>query len=575
MGSDNGHTLIDQAIDAPAGKGTTVSGVEGYGNAEALTVEAWIETPGGRSDAHQVLVSDWSLRGDLTAFESFDAGATDGLNPKGFFGSVCDGRYVYFAPQLNDDGRHGQVLRYDSHGGFEDPASWAAYDAGETSGLNTKGYYGAVHAGRHVYFVHRTDEKSHHSRILRYDRRGDFKDPANWSAYDIGNPVSYQSGAFDGRYIYLSPGYESDGSGTGRAVRCDTQGGFDDPASYVTYDAGKTSGLDSTNYDGAVFDGRYIYYVPLNGRGVVLRCDTRGDFTSKDSWAALDVSSLGMQMCVGAVFDGRYVYYVQYAHDVAVRYDTQGEFGDQASWEAHDAADTSGLKTKGYDGAAFDGRYVYYIPFYEGDAPKIGFHCRVLRYDTLQGFGDPSAWAAADGGDHTDPPNPGGFNGGAFDGRFVYFTPWREDPSEGDDRPFTPHGKVMRYDTAADGSAFILKYEECGHNGGLTASLPGPTFTVSTDTGTYSVRSNRSLAQGRHHVVGVYDGQHIVLYLDGEAVGQEEANGLLSQGSGNLGIGRLAEGGGRFRGQVTHIGLSNVARPEDSIRSGYEAGRDG
>jgi hypothetical protein len=572
--SEEPHTLLHRDVEAGPGEGTTIDLPDGYGDSGAFTVEAWIDTPGGRTDAHQVLVADWSLRGDLTAFESHDAGATDGLNPKGFFGSVCDGRYVYFAPQLNDNGRHGQVLRYDSHGGFQDQASWSAYDAGATSGLNTKGYYGAVHAGDYVYFVPRTDDDAHHSRLLRYDRRGDFRDAGSWSAYDIGNPVSYQSAAYDGRYIYLSPGYESDGSDTGRAVRCDTQGAFDDPASYVTYDAGNTSGLDTTNYDGAVFDGRYIYYIPLNGRGIVLRHDTAGAFDSPDSWTGLDVSGLGMQMCVGAVFDGRYIYYVQYAHTVAIRYDTQAEFGDLASWEAYDAGGTSGLKSKGYDGAAFDGRYVYYIPFYDGDSPKSGFHCQVLRYDTLKGFGEPAAWTASDGGEYTDPPNPGGFNGGAFDGRFVYFTPWREDPEEGDDRRFTPHGKVMRYDTATDESVFALKYEECGHNGGLTASLPGPTFTVSTDRGTYSARSNRSLEPGRHHFAGVYDGQCATLYVDGEAVAEVEAKGRVATGPRRVGIGRLSEGGAEFRGRVGTVRISDTARSADWIEAASD-GRDG
>jgi hypothetical protein len=271
-------------------------------------------------------------------------------------------------------------------------------------------------------------------------------------------------------------------------------------------------------------------------------------------------------MCVGAVFDGRYVYYVQYAHTVAVRYDTQGAFDDLGSWEAYDAADTAGLNTKGYDGAAFDGRYVYYIPFYEGDAPERGFHCRVLRYDTLKGFKEPSAWTAADGGDHTDPPNPGGFNGGAFDGRFVYFAPWREDPPEGDDRPYTPHAKVMRYDTATDDSSFILKYEECGHNGGLCASLPGPTFTLSSDRGTFSARANRGFDAGRHHVAGVYDGRRAVLYVDGAAVAEAEAAGKIRSGSGELGVGRLAEGGGSFRGRVAFVRISDTARTAEWVK---------
>jgi hypothetical protein len=537
---------------------------------EAFTVEAWVHSDHENSDTFQALVSKWSSRVVMDAFESYDAGNTDGLDTKGFFGSVSDGRYVYFAPQLNDSqDRHGQALRYDSHGPFDDPASWSGYDAGNTSGLNTKGYYGAVHAGDHIYFIPRTDGESHHSRLLRFDRRGDFRDPESWDAYDIGNPVSSQSAAFDGRYIYITPGYEMDGSETGKAVKFDTQGGFKDPGSYKIYDAGDTDGLESKNYDGATFDGRYIYYAPLNNRGIVLRHDTQGEFNDPNSWSANDISSLGMEMCVGAVFDGRYIYYVQYAHTKAVRYDTLGDFRNLSSWEVHDAGRTSGLNTCGYDGATFDGQYIYYIPFVEDDASRVshkhGFHCRLLRYNTTLNFSDSAAWDAVDGGVFTHPPNPGGFNGGAFDGRYVYCAPWREDPDEPDERGFTPHGKVLRYDTAED-AAFTLKYVECGHNGGLCASMPGPTLTVITSDGTRSARANRNLSAGWHHIAGTYDGKAITLYIDGEPVSTTEATGTVNPSNSPLTIGSLIGGGARFLGSISEVRISNTSRSPDWIR---------
>ena len=532
---------------------------------EALTVEAWVQSDRVNTDAFQVLVSRWSLRSTMDAFESCDAGETDGLDTKGYFGAVSDGRYVYFAPQCNaSQERHGQVLRYDSRGGFNDPESWQGYDAGCTDGLNTKGYYGVVHAGDHIYFVPRTDGVTLHSRILRYDRREEFRDPGSWEAYDIGRTMACQSAAYDGRYIYLSPGYEGDSRETGKALRYDTRGGFKDPDSYVIFDAGNTDGLDSKNYDGATFDGRFVYYSPLNERGIVLRHDTRAGFDDPVAWQALDASVHGMGMCVGAVFDGRYVYYVPYAHSNAVRYDTRGDFKDPEAWEAYDAAGTSGLHTKGYDGAAFDGQYVYYIPFYEGDEPQRGFHCRVLRYNTCMNFSDRAAWDAADGGVFTYPPNPGGFNGGAFDGRYVYFAPWREDPDENDDREYTPHGKVLRYDTVDDAS-FILKYAECGHNGGLCASLPGPSFTIDTEDGTRSVRANRTLAPGRHHLAGVYDGERVTLYIDGAAVASTEANGHVQSGHTPVSVGRLAGGGAPFQGEIGEVRISTSARSDGWI----------
>lgn len=538
--------------------------------AHALTIEAWVHSAVDAPETFQVLAASWPLRTQMDAFASFDAGNTGGLDTRGYFGAVCDGRYVYFAPQRNSSGtQHGHVLRLDTHGAFGDSKSWASYDAGQTSGLNTKGYYGAIHIGDFIYFVPRTDGKTHHSRMLRYDARRDFQHPKSWQAYDIGPVVSYQSAAYDGRYMYLVPGYEADGSESGKAVRCDTQGAFHDPKSYDVYDAGRTGGLNTKNYDGACFDGRYVYYAPLNNRGAALRLDTQGAFGDPKSWQAFDANKRGLHTCVGAIFDGRYVYYVPYAHSRVVRFDTQGAFDDPANWHAYDAASTSGLHTRGYDGACFDGHYVYFIPFYEGHHSRTGFHCRMLRYDTLKDFSDGTAWDAADGGAFTNPPNPGGFNGGAFDGRYIYCAPWREDPEPGDDRPYTPHGKVLCYDTAAPEAAFVLKYVECGHNGGLGASLPGPTFTIHTEKGTRSVRANGRMGSGRHHIVGVYDGVRVLLYIDGTLIAETPASGAITIEA-PIEIGRLPGGSAPFRGHISHLRVAAEAWPAARIDAAFQ-----
>ena len=403
---------------------------DGNRGGSALTVESWIHAGESRAEQMQVIASQWPLAAALERFATYDAGATDGLETRGFFGAMCDGRYVYFSPQCNTAGRHGTALRYDTHGGFDDPGSWSAYDAGRTSGLDTTGYYGVACTGRYVYYV---------------------------------------------------PGYDGDGGGG----------------------------------SGAVFDGRHVYYVPY------------GDNTA------------------------------------VVRYDTESPFDAGASWESRDVAGTSGLDCRGFDGALFDGRYVYFIPFYNGGADESGFHCELLRYDTSMDFADGEAWSAVDGS-LLAPPNPGGFNGGAFDGRFLYFAPWRKDGKPGDptgDGTIFPHGQVLRYDTAGDGARFLLKYMDCGHNGGLGASLPGPVFTVNTKTGPVSARANCNPGPGWHHVAGVYDGGEARLYIDGRLVGAARGKGYLAVSGAGVQVGEL-EGCSRLDGVVAHL------RVEERVRSG-------
>ena len=241
-----------------------------------------------------------------------------------------------------------------------------------------------------------------------------------------------------------------------------------------------------------------------------------------------------------------------------VRCDTCGYFQDAGSWERYDVAGTSSLNTSGYDGAAFNGRYLYFILFRYGEQRFEKPHACLLRYDTEKGFADPAGWDAVDAGAHTSPPNPGGFNGGTFDGRFIYFAPWRLGSDE--NGGIVSHGQVLRYDTTDADASFLLKYAECGHNGGLCAALPGPTFSVNTANGVLNVRANQGLAAGWHHLAGSYDGERLRLYVDGKAIDEAAGEGAIRVGEADIGIGCIAQGGAQFKGRIGEVRISAVAR---------------
>src|SRR5688572_19551112 len=64
---------------------------------------------------------------------------------------------------------------------------------------------------------------------------------------------------------------------------------------FAAHDAAGTDGLNSIGYFGAVFDGRFVYFAPEQKNpdethGVVLRYDTHGGFTDRDSYSAYDAS---------------------------------------------------------------------------------------------------------------------------------------------------------------------------------------------------------------------------------------------------------------------------------------------
>ena len=280
---------------------------------------------------------------------------------------------------------------------------------------------------------------------------------------------------------------------------------------FSAYDAGTTDSLNTRGYFGAVFDGRYIYFCPIRDQ------QDRGS-----------------------------------VHGRVLRCDTQGEFNDPAAWEAYDASYTDDLHSAGFYGGAFDGRYVYFIPWTN---PQGRHHANWLRYDTLGAFADPQSWTACDASS-TDRIKTIGYNGGAFDGRFLYAAPVC------DDEAF--HGRILRYDTLDEG-AFALKYGDCGHNGGLSAAVPGPSFIVNAEQGPRSVSAHRTLAPGWHHIAGTYDGQQIRLYVDGKLAAARKATGHIERCAVPLSVGQFADGAAAFRGTIAEILIADTAYGPDEI----------
>ncbi|MFC1462714.1 hypothetical protein ACFLQU_03825 [Verrucomicrobiota bacterium] len=398
-----------------------------------------------------------------SAWSAYDAKSTSGLNTEGFGGTIFDGRHVYFIPYYDADasGYHGRVLRFDTKSNFTNGASWTAFDAGSTDGLTTKGYYGGVCDGRYLYFSPICNASLRHGIVLRYDMEMEFTNSASWDAYDAGstdglNTKGFIGAIYDGRYVYFGPhAYGAPGALPAGQYHCnvlryDTRGhSFTNTSSWAAYDASGTGGMDMRGFNSGVYDGRYIYYVPRSVGGVyhgrVLRLDTRGVFTNTSSWAAYDAGntdSLVTKGYRGGVFDGRYVYFVPnhngtVTHGCVLRYDTQSGFTNSTSWAAWDAGNVDGLVTVGYEGGSFDGRYIYFSPIYQSGPTT--YHGRVMRYDTQTPFKNVNSWQAYDA-TTTDGMNCTGYIAIAFDGRFLYFSPWRSEFS-------SYHGRILRFDS--------------------------------------------------------------------------------------------------------------------------------
>jgi hypothetical protein len=340
--------------------------------------------------------------------------------------------------------------------GFQRVCAWAAYDAGEHGlGEDPDGYVGAAFDGRYAYFAPYDNGSEFHGEVLRYDTLGAFADLASWAAFDAGDhgvgndPDGFWGAVFDGRYVYFVP-FDNGTNYHGEVLRYDTLGDFADVSAWGAFDPGDHGvGDDPDGYIEGAFDGRYIYFAPYhNGtthHGEVLRLDTTGDFASASSWTTYDAGAHGVGEkygYAGVVFDGRYVYFVPNCtahtahHGEVRRYDTTGEFTDASSWAAYDAGVHGvGNDPDGYVGAVFDGRYVYFVPYYDDPIQ----HGEMLRYDTTSDFVSTASWAAFDPGGSGVGTDADGYIGAVFDGRYVYFVPCHNGSYY--------HSEVLRYDT--------------------------------------------------------------------------------------------------------------------------------
>ena len=334
-----------------------------------------------------------------------------GQNTRGFSGTVFDGRYVYFVPGAST---LGEIPRYDTQGDFEARSSWSVYSPRQAGVVVIPtGYLRAVFDGRYVYFVPNVKQDgslSAHGTVLRLDTTGEFAAPQAWSVFDPGDhgvgtdPDGFAGAAFDGRYLYLVP-LDSVGNGNGydgEVLRYDTQSDFLQATSWSVYDSSVHGMIvEPHGYFEAAYDGRYIYFGPylrsgLVPYGQVLRYDTQLGFQDASAWSTFDPGAQGVGQTPGGyrgvVYDCENVYFVpnlaDYAsrtfHSETLRYDTAGAFQSVDSWAAYNPV-TTGLWNvpQGYDGAVFDGRYIYFVPTHDNVNDGT-----FLRYDTWIGTPD-------------------------------------------------------------------------------------------------------------------------------------------------------------------------------------------
>ena len=368
------------------------------------------------------------LAGSTTTAVSFNMAANVNSQCFSFQGGVFDGRYAYFVPSGSTTSPVVMLTRYDTTGVFSSSTSYSVFSVTQNITSNTSGFCGAVFDGRYVYYIPIYAP----TNFLRYDTTLSFTASSSYTTFNIqnnGNSTArgFRGAVFDGRYIYFVPYVAaSNGAGNSTLIRYDTTGTFTLASSYTAVT------LPSPGFTGGTFDGRYVYLAPCHlsngtGNGIIVRIDTTGNLSNAASFSTFNIQAnlnSNARDYGGAVFDGRYIYFVP-TQDVAntgivVRYDTTGSFTASTSYASFDAQANVNSGCATFFGGVFDGRYVYFIPF---RTTAAAFNGRMLKYDTTQSFSLSTSYASFNTQIASVSSNSFGFCGAIFDGRYIYMVP--------------------------------------------------------------------------------------------------------------------------------------------------------
>jgi len=217
-------------------------------------------------------------------------------------------------------------------------------------------------------------------------------------------------------------------------------------------------------FAGGVFDGRYLYLLPLgikrNYSGEIARFDTFNNFNSQDAWSFFDISKLSKEYkgFTGGVFDGKYVYLIPNFGDgfysgLVARYDTSSPFHLSSSWSFFDISKLN-HNAKGFMGGVFDGKYVYFSPFILDLNNYSGL---VARYNTLLPFASSKAWELVELSSLIN-EKAKGFAGALFDGYYIYLIPFRYNLIDQEDINYFKENNNDRYSFTTGFNSLLVRF---------------------------------------------------------------------------------------------------------------------
>ena len=352
---------------------------------------------------------------------------TDKIYPKisGYRGAAFDGESVYYAPYYNNYGRSGTMIKYNIGMPFNDTKSWEVHEVGK---YNFKGFQGALYNNNYVYYVpyYFDETKDPGSKLLRYNTELEFNNKNAWQV--LFYLEAYEDGVIANDFVYFSPHLDYENKRNANPLRYDSTKPFTESSSWERYESGL-----KISYIGASFDGRFVYYAPFESEyeniTIILRYDTTKDFLQNDAWKQIEIpygqysgtgfngknivmapycfiEKNGNKECSKILFLESKTQEISYSDEIFGAYNGVIEANDVLYFVPHNDLDSKrsdflritdvietfspSIAIGGYWGGVFDGRFVYYAPY---DFPETDIrNGEFLRFDTTLAFNDDASW---------------------------------------------------------------------------------------------------------------------------------------------------------------------------------------
>ncbi len=238
--------------------------------------------------------------------------------------ATFDGHFLYLAVDSNNGAA---LLRYDTTQDFEMNAAWLAFpieaDFQQASTIIT--------TGAHLFLMGWRRDPTRADVLLRLDLAADPSAPESWHLRNLSG--HYARAAFDGRHLYLCP--EPQQGQSQPVLRYDTFRAMDNPNAY------QQAPVDIQHpLAGGIFDGTYVIFPARTTQEGQRwwRYHTGRTWSNPQSWQDFDVPATAT-----ALFDGRFIYglplnqgaiRVDTAHSTNAHFRLASSLGSQSSTHA-------------------------------------------------------------------------------------------------------------------------------------------------------------------------------------------------------------------------------------------------